>query len=88
MNGHLDTVKVPLSVFADINIAADNGRTPVAACEYVGSSKLAHYMQHNHLMSVTGDGDSNSDVTVSGQADHNNTDPQAALEDVTASIIL
>jgi hypothetical protein len=35
MNGHLDTVKVLLSVFADTNITDDYGKTPVAVCEIV-----------------------------------------------------
>jgi ankyrin repeat protein len=50
VNGHLDIVKVLLSVFADTNIIDDDGRTPVAVCEYYGSPELAHYIQHNHLM--------------------------------------
>jgi hypothetical protein len=29
--------------------------TPVAVCEYCGSPELAHYIQHNHLMYVSGD---------------------------------
>jgi ankyrin repeat protein len=41
MNGHLDTVKVLLSVFADTNITDDDGRTPVAMCEYCGNPELA-----------------------------------------------
>jgi hypothetical protein len=76
MNGHLDTVKVLLSVFADTNITDDDGRTPVALCEYWGSPELAHYIQHNHPMSVSGEDDNDSNITVSGQADHNNTHTQ------------
>jgi ankyrin repeat protein len=81
MNGHLDTVKVLLSVFADTSITDDFGRTPVAVCEYCGSPELAHYIQHNHLMSVSGEDDNDSNRTVSGQADHNNTHTQVSIED-------
>jgi hypothetical protein len=55
----LDTAKVLLSVFADTNITNDYGKTPVAQCEYGGSPELAHYIQHNHPISVSGDGDNN-----------------------------
>jgi ankyrin repeat protein len=71
MNGHLDTVKVLLSVFADINVTDDYGDTPVALCEYCSSPELAHYIQHNHPMYVSGDDDDNgNNVTVDNQADH------------------
>jgi hypothetical protein len=79
MNGHLDTVKVLLSVFADTNITNDFGRTPVVLCEYYDSPELAHYIQHNHLMSVSDD-DNNSNSTVSDQVDHNNTHTQVKFE--------
>jgi hypothetical protein len=55
--------------------------TPVALCEYYGSPELAHYIQHNHLMSVSGDDDNNSNITVTGQVDHNNTNTHVKLED-------
>jgi ankyrin repeat protein len=44
VNGHLDTVKVLLSVFADINITDDTGDTSVAVSEYYGSPELVHYI--------------------------------------------
>jgi ankyrin repeat protein len=53
-NGHLDIVKVLLSVFADTNITDDDGRTPVATCEYCGSPELAHYIQQHNLTCVSG----------------------------------
>jgi ankyrin repeat protein len=81
INEHLDTVKVLLSVFADINITDDTRDTPVDACEYCGSPELAYYIKHNHLMSVSGDDDNNSNITASGQVDHNNTHTQVTLED-------
>jgi ankyrin repeat protein len=68
--GNLDTVKVLLSVFADINITDDKGRTPIAVCEYNGSPELAHYIQHNHPMSVSGDGDVNNAAVVD-RTNHN-----------------
>jgi hypothetical protein len=71
--GHLDIVKVLLSVLADTNITNDFGKTPVAVCKYWGSPELAHYIQHNHLMSVCGDDDNISGIIASGQVDHNNT---------------
>jgi hypothetical protein len=64
--GHLDIVKVLLSVFADININNDFGNTPVAVCKYWDNPELAGYIQHNHLMYVSGDGDNNSGITASG----------------------
>jgi ankyrin repeat protein len=79
-SGNLDTVKVLLSVFADTNITNDNGRTPVALCELYGSPQLAHYIQHNHPMSVSGDDDSDTNITGSGQVDQTNTHTQATLE--------
>jgi ankyrin repeat protein len=66
MDGHLDTVKVLLSVFADTNITDDYGDTPVATCKSWGSPELAHYIQHNHLMYASGVDDN---VTVSGQVE-------------------
>jgi ankyrin repeat protein len=80
-NGHLDTVKVLLSVFADTNIADENNRTPVALCEYTGSPELAHYIQHNHLMYVSGDDDNDSNITASGRVGHNTTHTQVSIED-------
>jgi hypothetical protein len=69
MNGHLDIVKVLLSVFADIDITDDDGRTPVAVCVLYGSPELAHYIQHDHPMFVPGDDDDNgSNATVDNQA--------------------
>jgi ankyrin repeat protein len=81
--GHLDIVKVLLSVFADTNITSDFGIAPVAVGEYYGNPELAHYIKQNHPMSVSGDGDNDSNRTLS--TDHNNTDWQVTLEDVTAS---
>jgi ankyrin repeat protein len=34
MNGRLDILSLLLSVFADTNITNDDGKTPVAVCEY------------------------------------------------------
>jgi ankyrin repeat protein len=70
VNGHLDIVKVLLSVFADTDITNDYGDTPVALCEYYGSPELAHYIQHNHLMYVSGDGDVNN-AGVVDRTNHN-----------------
>jgi ankyrin repeat protein len=77
VNGHLDTVKVLLSVFADTNTTNDYGNDPVAVCEHYGSPELAHYIQHNHVMCVSRDGGNSSNTTVSGQVDHNNTDTKS-----------
>jgi ankyrin repeat protein len=66
VSGHLDTVKVLLSVFADTDITDDGGKTPVTSCVRYGSPELAHYIQHNHLMYVSGDNDNDSNRTVSG----------------------
>jgi hypothetical protein len=79
--GHLDTVKVLLSVFAGTNITNDDRVTPTALCEYYDCPGLAHYIQHKHPMSVSGDDDVSSNATVSGQFDHNNTGTQVTLED-------
>jgi ankyrin repeat protein len=50
IGGHLDTVKVLLSVFADTNITNDYGCTPVAVCEdWGGSLESANYI-HDHLL--------------------------------------
>jgi ankyrin repeat protein len=69
VNGHLDTVKVLLSVFADTNITNDEGDTPIATCEYWGSPELAHYIQHNHPMYVSDDGDDHNG-TVTNKTDN------------------
>jgi ankyrin repeat protein len=67
VSGRLDTVAVLLSVFADINITADDGRSPIAMCEYFGHPELANYVQqHSHSMYVSGDNVNNSNMTVSG----------------------
>jgi ankyrin repeat protein len=65
MFGHLDTVKVLLSAFAEINISNDINNTPVALCEFGGNPKLANYIQHNHLMYVSGHDDNDGTITVS-----------------------
>jgi ankyrin repeat protein len=76
--GHLDIMKVLLSVFADTNITDNAGYTSVEAGVYGGSWELilAYYKRFNHLMSVFDEDDNNSNITVSGQVDHNNTDTQ------------
>jgi ankyrin repeat protein len=71
VNGHLDIVKVLLSVFADANMIDCEGRTPVAVCEHYGSPELAHYIQqHNHLMYVSGDDDDGNIKTVTQKIDN------------------
>jgi ankyrin repeat protein len=81
MNGHFDIAEVLLSVFANINITDDYGRTPVELCELYGNSELANYIQHNHQMYVSREDDDESNVTVSGQVEHNNADTQVTFED-------
>jgi ankyrin repeat protein len=66
VNGHLDTVKVLLSAFADTSISSDDGRSLTTVCEYGGSPELADYIQqHNHLMSASDDKDSCDNITAS-----------------------
>jgi hypothetical protein len=76
-DGHLDVVKVLLSVFADTGITDDDGVTPVIGlmCD-CDCPELAHYIKHNHPMHVSYEDENDSNITVSGHVDHKNTDTQ------------